>query len=444
MADNMDRIETINSIPLCDKEARTRLDALETQLDNKAHKEHSHNEYALKTHTHDEYADEEHNHNEYASKDHDHNDYALKEHTHDEYVSKEELNNINNHTHNNMEVLNEITDVKINEWDAKSNFSGDYNDLINKPTIPSLEGLATISYVNECINDLNVDEKISESENILRNQILALQTRIDELESLLKPERIPCTSISILENEIYLDADSDTIIYALEYTVLPEDCTDEIIWASTDESVAEVSDKGLVTAISKGEATISATCGSYTDTCKAVIDGTIPCTQVIAGDIVIEGYGNRDAMDYVTVLPSNTTDTITLSIIDSDILYSESTGYVQGKKIGSTSYTATCGNKSDSGTITVASLSATGITCKESVTLSSASSVWTGVELIPSTSTDSVSYSVSGDSDLITVTRGSYAADTYYVSKAKGGYTGEATITFTSGNYSCKCVVTIE
>lgn len=34
-------------------------------------------------------------------------------------------------------------------------FSGDYNDLTNKPTIPSTEGLATEEYVDEKIGDIN-------------------------------------------------------------------------------------------------------------------------------------------------------------------------------------------------------------------------------------------------------------------------------------------------
>lgn len=39
------------------------------------------------------------------------------------------------HEHENMAVLEKITDTKINEWDNK--FDGDYNDLTNKPTIPT-------------------------------------------------------------------------------------------------------------------------------------------------------------------------------------------------------------------------------------------------------------------------------------------------------------------
>ena len=36
-----------------------------------------------------------------------------------------------------------ITELDIQNWNSKSDFSGDYNDLTNKPDIPSTEGLAT-------------------------------------------------------------------------------------------------------------------------------------------------------------------------------------------------------------------------------------------------------------------------------------------------------------
>lgn len=44
-----------------------------------------------------------------------------------------------------------VTDVEKAAWDAKSNFSGNYNDLTNKPSIPSISGLATETYVNEAV-----------------------------------------------------------------------------------------------------------------------------------------------------------------------------------------------------------------------------------------------------------------------------------------------------
>ena len=44
-----------------------------------------------------------------------------------------------------------VTDAEKTSWNAKSTFSGNYNDLTNKPTIPSIAGLATEEYVNNAV-----------------------------------------------------------------------------------------------------------------------------------------------------------------------------------------------------------------------------------------------------------------------------------------------------
>lgn len=46
-----------------------------------------------------------------------------------------------------------VTDTEKATWNAKSNFSGSYNDLTNKPTIPSIAGLASTTYVDEAVKN---------------------------------------------------------------------------------------------------------------------------------------------------------------------------------------------------------------------------------------------------------------------------------------------------
>lgn len=69
------------------------------------------------------------------------------------------LNDLNAvHTHNNKDVLDNITALDISTWNAKSDFSGSYNDLIDKPTIPTK--------VSELTNDLSLA-----SETFVTNKI---------------------------------------------------------------------------------------------------------------------------------------------------------------------------------------------------------------------------------------------------------------------------------
>lgn len=44
-----------------------------------------------------------------------------------------------------------VTDIEKTVWNAKSDFSGSYNDLTDKPDIPLIEDLATKEYVNQLI-----------------------------------------------------------------------------------------------------------------------------------------------------------------------------------------------------------------------------------------------------------------------------------------------------
>lgn len=49
-----------------------------------------------------------------------------------------------------------ITEQDIQNWDNKSEFSGNYEDLENKPEIPSTEGFATEEYVNDLVGNIEI------------------------------------------------------------------------------------------------------------------------------------------------------------------------------------------------------------------------------------------------------------------------------------------------
>ena len=67
------------------------------------------------------------------------------------------------HTHNNKDILDNITEVDINIWNAKSDFSGSYNDLTDTPTIPTK--------VSELINDLSLATETFVSNKITEAQL---------------------------------------------------------------------------------------------------------------------------------------------------------------------------------------------------------------------------------------------------------------------------------
>ena len=61
---------------------------------------------------------------------------------------------------------------------------------------------------------------------------------------------------------------SDTITA----TVTPENCTQPVVWSVSPQGIVTV-DNGLVTAVTNGEATVTATCGTQSATCNVAVSG---------------------------------------------------------------------------------------------------------------------------------------------------------------------------
>lgn len=81
-------------------------------------------------------------------------------------------------------------------------------------------------------------------------------------------EEKPAISISLSENLLsFKNSASKTIVATLE----PVDSTDIVLWTSSDESIAVVSN-GVITPISNGSATITATAGSVFATCEITVN----------------------------------------------------------------------------------------------------------------------------------------------------------------------------
>lgn len=86
------------------------------------------------------------------------------------------------HTHSNKSVLDGITADKVNEWNNKSTFNGNYDKLTNKPTIPVVDSSLSTTSANAIQNKAvanALNNKANSSHNHTIANITNLQNTLD-------------------------------------------------------------------------------------------------------------------------------------------------------------------------------------------------------------------------------------------------------------------------
>lgn len=146
----------------------------------------------------------------------------------------------------------------------------------------------------------------------------------------------------------------------LQLNVTKEHTDDAITYTSSNTEVATVSDTGLVTAVAKGEATITAEAGDITDTIKiTVTEAVVPPVPVIEvesvtlnkTEITLEA-GTTETLT-ATVLPENATDkTVTWETSNAEVA-TVANGVVTAVAKGEATITAKAGEKSATCKVTV-------------------------------------------------------------------------------------------
>lgn len=155
---------------------------------------------------------------------------------------------------------------------------------------------------------------------------------------------IEATSIELDKTEIQLVIGESQ---KLEAMIVPEDTTDKtLVWSSSDITVASVDSEGNVTAISVGEAIITATCGNVKTTCKVKVNPISASSITIDKTEIQLTIGDSDILT-ATVFPENTTDkTIVWSSSNPEVATVDKDGHVIAISKGETTITVSCGNVS--------------------------------------------------------------------------------------------------
>ena len=141
--------------------------------------------------------------------------------------------------------------------------------------------------------------------------------------------------------------------FTLNAIISPSDASNkDVIWSSSDESIATVSENGEVAGIEEGEALITCTTvdGGFEATCK--VEVYRPVTGITLNPTSCRILKGNTKTLSATIQPNDATDkSVTWSSADSTVATVSSNGVVTGKKVGTTTitcttndggYTATC------------------------------------------------------------------------------------------------------
>ena len=234
----------------------------------------------------------------------------------------------------------------------------------------------------------------------IRAFALARQAWTDSYIAALTPAiPVPCEGITLDKNALTFTAEGAQNVTA---TIIPDGCTDNVIWVCSDPSVATISVNGYVCtveAIANGNATVTATCGNYSASCSVAVSGIaepVPCTAITLDKTSLTFNSEGSQTITATVTPSNTTDRVVWGSNNESVATVED-GVVMPVADGSAIITATCGNQSASCFVVVSGVRDAFVLyrlAEETVFNGSSTFIDTGVQLCDSDKDFAVAFSV--------------------------------------------------
>lgn len=246
---------------------------------------------------------------------------------------------------------------------------------------------------------------------------------------------IPVSSVTLDKTTLELTAGSTATLTA---TVSPGNATDKTVtWTSNNASVATVND-GVVTAVSAGAASITATAGGKTASCTVIVkDAVIEVTSVTLDRTSLSLEEGQTATLVATVSPEDATDkTVTWSSSDPSVAI-VADGIVAAVAEGTVTITATAGDKTATCSVTVTKkdIAVTSVTLnKNSIELAKGESETLVATVLPENATDKTVTWTTSDATVATVDQTGKVT-------AVGG--GSATITAKAGDKQAACTVTV-
>lgn len=191
---------------------------------------------------------------------------------------------------------------------------------------------------------LTVDENETYSNREGKIEIKQKNGTLSHTLTVKQAGRIAVTSIELNKTSLTLKEGASETLTA---TVKPDNATDKTVtWSSSAPDIASVDEAGNVTAVAKGEATITAQAGEKTAKCTVSVYKEIPVTSVELDKNALSLVVGDEATLKATVKPDDTTfKTVTWTSSNASIATVDENGKVVAVAKGNATITAKAGDK---------------------------------------------------------------------------------------------------
>ena len=223
---------------------------------------------------------------------------------------KNESNNIDINNSRKLSVdysPSNTTDNKDISWSSSNN------------NIVSVTSDGTIRGVSKGIATITADSVMGPSDSI-------------EIEVL-----VPITKIDIAESSVSMEKGESK---KLTLSVSPDNTTDTYSWSSSDSNIIKVDQEGNIIAVDAGEATITVeTSRGLSDSC--LVKSNISSTKVELDKTSVNVFIDDKVVLYPAMTPENSTDTITWTSSDNNVVKIGTNNEIQLVAAGKARITAT-------------------------------------------------------------------------------------------------------
>lgn len=281
-----------------------------------------------------------------------------------------------------------ITDIEIGNYVNEMSFLEEYNQSISKSLshYSNIEQL-TVGYNISRLPSLNNNSKLSiltilspiplDAYEFSNVQYMDLDVKIpygsiskfkehpiwSKFWNISELPVIEASSISLNESNLKLYINQS---FQLVAEIEPINVTNNVvIWETSDYSIANATQDGIITGINEGSVIITAKCGEISASCEVRVEPVLP-EEVTLNELSISLKKNETFQLSATVSPEATTDkTIAWTSNNESIASVSDTGLVTANGIGNTQIVASCGEVSTICEVTVTPILAEGLTLNE-------------------------------------------------------------------------------